>query len=351
MSEGVKRVVKIVLKVLAYVAIAFVILLICAIIRSSGETVYFKPVDLVMIVFGPALILFGTPHVIKTVKSGQPIIGVISTRSSDEIKKELEAQIATNQSLNSELSDAKQEIDQYQKQIRKLTSTQAEALDRLNEIQLISAKKFAETPPDLIALQEKYSELEKANKYLEEQVQSLRREKNGLLGTLTVPLDDQHYEAIARAEHRSWNFMKRLDEKEQKIFDEIHNDVITFEKYKNTLPKDGFEFEEYVANILRGCGYEDVEVTKKSHDWGTDIIATKNDIKYLIQCKYYNGPVGSEAIREVYTSLTHYRAHVGVVATNSVFTHAAKITAEETRCLLFDGQTLEKMKANWTCPQ
>lgn len=49
----------------------------------------------------------------------------------------------------------------------------------------------------------------------------------------------------------------------------------------------GWEFEEYVAELLVRNGYHNVEVTKGSGDQGVDILAQKDDVSYAIQCKHY----------------------------------------------------------------
>ena len=54
--------------------------------------------------------------------------------------------------------------------------------------------------------------------------------------------------------------------------------------------------------------------------------------------------VGIDAVQQVCGAKIHYGAHVGVVASNSVFTHAAKILAEEAGIFLWDCEIIESMK-------
>ena len=49
----------------------------------------------------------------------------------------------------------------------------------------------------------------------------------------------------------------------------------------------GIEFENYCKKLLIANGFENVKVTQASNDYGTDLTATKNQIKYAIQCKKY----------------------------------------------------------------
>lgn len=85
----------------------------------------------------------------------------------------------------------------------------------------------------------------------------------------------------------------------------------------------GEEFEEFCANVLRGNGYTNVEVTKASGDHGIDVLATKDGLKYAIQCKRYSKPVGNKAVQEAYSGKDIYKADVAVVMSNMDFTPQA----------------------------
>lgn len=111
---------------------------------------------------------------------------------------------------------------------------------------------------------------------------------------------------------------------------------------------DGHEFEEFCAVVLRGNGFNNVEVTKSSGDFGIDILAEKEGITYAIQCKCYSDKVGNHAVQEAYSGARYYKRMVPAVMTNQYFTDAAKETARETGVLLWDKNKLEDMiqKAN-----
>ena len=61
----------------------------------------------------------------------------------------------------------------------------------------------------------------------------------------------------------------------------------------------GADFEVYCADLLRKNGFIDVSVTSTSGDFGADIIATQNKIKYAIQCKCYSSDIGVDAVYQV----------------------------------------------------
>jgi hypothetical protein len=103
---------------------------------------------------------------------------------------------------------------------------------------------------------------------------------------------------------------------------------------------DGFDFEKYAGELLHNNGFERIEVTQQSGDFGVDIIAYKDDIKYSIQCKKYSSPVGIKAVQEVIGSKTMNNCHVAVVLSNNYFTNSAKELAKKNNVLLWDRDKL-----------
>ena len=116
------------------------------------------------------------------------------------------------------------------------------------------------------------------------------------------------------------------------------------DKENNIDEMSGLDFEEYSAKILESNGFNNVEVTKSSGDFGVDVIAYKDDIKYAIQCKKYSAPVGIKAVQEVIGSKTMNNCHVAVVLTNNYFTKSAKELAEKNNVLLWDRDKLSEME-------
>lgn len=118
------------------------------------------------------------------------------------------------------------------------------------------------------------------------------------------------------------------------IYRKCHNNDDLFEDM------DGEEFEEFCAELLEKKGYENVELTGKSHDKGVDIFADMNGVSYAIQCKCYSEPVGIKAVQEVYAGKDYYCCMVGVVMTNQTFTKSAIEFASRLNVLLWDGDVL-----------
>jgi hypothetical protein len=105
----------------------------------------------------------------------------------------------------------------------------------------------------------------------------------------------------------------------------------------------GIDFEHISKSLLEKNGFEDVVVTKASGDYGADVLATKEGVKYAIQCKKYSSKVGVEAVQEVIASKSVYNCHVGVVLTNNYFTPNAKKLAESNGVLLWDANKLQEL--------
>lgn len=109
---------------------------------------------------------------------------------------------------------------------------------------------------------------------------------------------------------------------------------------------DGYDFENCSANLLLNNGFSNVEVTQYSGDFGVDIIAYKDDIKYAIQCKKYSSPVGIKAVQEAIASKAMNDCHVAVVLTNNFFTNSAKELAKKNNVLLWDRNKLKELINN-----
>jgi hypothetical protein len=87
------------------------------------------------------------------------------------------------------------------------------------------------------------------------------------------------------------------------------------------------EFETFCAEELRRAGWA-ARVTRQGRDQGVDVVAEKDDMRVVIQCKLYARPVGNKAVQEVAAAKAHEQASYGIVVTNSSYTLAAKQLAQ-----------------------
>ena len=117
---------------------------------------------------------------------------------------------------------------------------------------------------------------------------------------------------------------------------------------KENLLKDfdqmkGEEFEKACAVILYANGYRNIDFTRKTGDYGVDILCDDGKHKYAVQCKRYSDNVGIKAIQEVYSGCRHYYCNRAMVMTNSFFTEPAVDLARTNDVVLIDRNTLFDM--------
>ncbi len=91
----------------------------------------------------------------------------------------------------------------------------------------------------------------------------------------------------------------------------------------------GIIFENEVAGKLKGMGFTHVKITKRSRDYGADILAFKNGLEYVIQCKKYAGSVGYNGVKDVSTAMEVYQADKGILVCDTTFTKPAYKAVEK----------------------
>ena len=106
---------------------------------------------------------------------------------------------------------------------------------------------------------------------------------------------------------------------------------------------EGREFELFAGDLFRRLGFTNVAVTPSSGDFGADVLAEKDDVRYAIQCKRYGGPVGVSAVQEVIASKSLHDCHVACVLTNSTYTPAACELAKKNLVILWDREKLKEL--------
>jgi hypothetical protein len=106
---------------------------------------------------------------------------------------------------------------------------------------------------------------------------------------------------------------------------------------------EGHEFEYTCADLLKKVGFSEVRVTPGSGDQGVDVLASKDGIKYAIQCKNYASVLSNTPVQEVSAGKQFYGCHVGVVLTNSSFTPGAIQLAAANNVLLWERTKLEEL--------
>jgi restriction system protein len=152
-----------------------------------------------------------------------------------------------------------------------------------------------------------------------------------------------------------------IENTRKRIEFEISGDSYGVERFKKKLKNEyyaksvemdkidtmgGFEFEEYIGQLLSNLGYQNVNITPKSGDGGVDITAKDQDgYKVAVQCKRLKSKVGNSAIQEVYLGKRLENCKRAIVITNSYFTKPAIEAAAKTKVELWDRDKLiEQMR-------
>lgn len=132
------------------------------------------------------------------------------------------------------------------------------------------------------------------------------------------------------------NFFKSLGEKKS------NKDKVAVFNMSQIDSLSGSEFETFLKTLFEKLGYS-VSLTKKSHDYGADLIIQKKNETSIVQAKCYGKTVGIKAIQEIVAAKTHYSANSAIVATNNYFSKDAVVLATENNIRLLDRDVIESL--------
>lgn len=103
------------------------------------------------------------------------------------------------------------------------------------------------------------------------------------------------------------------------------------------------EFEELVAAFFRSFNYRARRVGKTG-DHGVDLVVyTKNQGKWIVQCKRYRSTVGEPVVRDFYGAMHHEAASRGFIMTTGSFTPQALEWVRGKPITLYDGPRLVRL--------
>jgi len=117
----------------------------------------------------------------------------------------------------------------------------------------------------------------------------------------------------------------------------------TDESFSYTEDMDPFDYEHFCAKIFQENGW-DAKATQGSSDQGVDVIATKNNVTLVGQCKRFSKPVGNSAIQEVVAGMKYYGATKGVVIAPNGFTKSAEKLAKANEIELVHHSEIKDIK-------
>jgi len=104
-----------------------------------------------------------------------------------------------------------------------------------------------------------------------------------------------------------------------------------------------WDYERHCAELLQGLGWT-ARVTKGSGDQGTDVLAEKDGVRVVLQCKKYAKPVGNKAVQEALAAMKFEDAEFAAVVSNVTFTPAAQALGQKGGVALLHHSELDRLE-------
>ena len=105
-------------------------------------------------------------------------------------------------------------------------------------------------------------------------------------------------------------------------------------------PEDGLDYERFCAARLVQAGWR-AHRTPASGDQGADIVAVRDGLRLVVQCKRLSKPVGNAAVQEAAAAQRYWSGDRAAVVSNAGFTPAARRLAAATGVLLLHHDALD----------
>lgn len=112
---------------------------------------------------------------------------------------------------------------------------------------------------------------------------------------------------------------------------------------EDEAPEDGIDYERFCAERLTRAGWR-THRTPPSGDQGADVLAEREGIRLVVQCKRLGRPVGNAAVQEAAAALPYWSGDRAAVVSNAGFTPAARRLAAATGVLLLHHDDLEDLE-------
>lgn len=134
----------------------------------------------------------------------------------------------------------------------------------------------------------------------------------------------------------------------QQTINIIEGEIEKYHTEKKSLPlrydksMTPFHYETFCSELLNSNGW-DARVTRKIGDQGVDIVANKENVNIVVQCKKYSGNVTNKAVQEIHAGKDFYDANFAAVVTNSTYTESAKKLSNSLDVLLLHHEDLRQL--------
>ncbi len=112
---------------------------------------------------------------------------------------------------------------------------------------------------------------------------------------------------------------------------------------EDEAPEDGIAYERFCAERLARAGWR-THRTPPSGDQGADVLAERDGVRLVVQCKRLGRPVGNAAVQEAAAALPYWSGDRAAVVSNAGFTPAARRLAAATGVLLLHHDDLDDLE-------
>lgn len=102
----------------------------------------------------------------------------------------------------------------------------------------------------------------------------------------------------------------------------------------------GEQFERYLKYWFHRKGFHHIRTTRRTRDFGADLIMRKGLHRVVVQAKRYDRNIGVHAVQQALAAEAYYHATRAIVVTNQYFTASARKLAEVNDVILLDRQDL-----------
>lgn len=85
--------------------------------------------------------------------------------------------------------------------------------------------------------------------------------------------------------------------------------------------------------------------TKRTGDFGADIVAEKSELVYVVQCKWRGKPVGVSAVQEIVAARSYYVANFSAVVPRTKYTDEAVQLARANQVALLGSGSQDNLES------
>lgn len=198
---------------------------------------------------------------------------------------------------------------------------------------LIEAIALTKIEPHLATLRRKKAQNTYKDDYGIQHNSGWLKECNYFVTAVLLPLDQRVPQFISKVTQRYVFLTDAIDRDSIETWVAFLDDLVAADDSRSYLSDltsmTGHDYETFVGNIVEDCGWG-VLVTKGSGDQGADVIAERDGVRIVMQCKLYASTVGNKAVQEVFAAKVFYDCDDAWVVSNAAYTPSARKVAART---------------------